>query len=45
MKEKVQAAIDNYVLAYTHNDKELFISLWASDAILKTQLEQSLVLV
>ena len=33
MKEKVQAAIDNYVLAYTNNDKELFTSLWAPDAI------------
>ena len=33
MKEKVQAAIDNYVLAYTNNDKDLFISLWAPDAI------------
>ena len=33
MKEKVQTAIDNYVLAYTNNDKELFTSLWAPDAI------------
>ena len=33
MKEKVQAALDNYVLAYTNNDKELFTSLWAPDAI------------
>ena len=33
MKEKVQAAIDNYVLAYTNNDKELFLSLWSSEAI------------
>ena len=24
MKEKVQSALDNYVLAYTNNDKSLF---------------------
>ena len=33
MKENVQTAIDNYVLAYTNNDKELFLSLWSSEAI------------
>jgi steroid Delta-isomerase len=33
MKQKVQAALDNYVLAYTNNDKELFTSLWALDAV------------
>ena len=44
MKEKVQAALDKYVLAYTNNDKELFASLWAPDAILRIQLEQSHVL-
>ena len=33
MKEKVQFALDNYVLAYKNNDKELFRSLWDDKAI------------
>ena len=33
MKEKVQSALDNYVLAYTNNDKSLFRSLWDDQAI------------
>ena len=33
MKEKVQSALDNYVLAYKNNDKELFRSLWDDKAI------------
>ena len=33
MKEKVQSALDNYVLAYKNNDKELFRSLWDDRAI------------
>ena len=33
MKEMVQSALDNYVLAYTNNDKELFKSLWDNEAI------------
>ena len=33
MKEKVQSALDNYVLAYKNNDKSLFRSLWDDQAI------------
>lgn len=33
MKEIVQSALENYVLAYTNNDKELFLSLWSPEAI------------
>ena len=33
MREKVQSALDNYVLAYKNNDKELFRSLWDDKAI------------
>ena len=33
MKEMVQAALDNYVLAYKNNDKNLFRSLWDDAAI------------
>ena len=33
MKEKVQSALDNYVLAYMNNDKDLFRSLWDEEAI------------
>ena len=33
MKDKVQAALNNYVLAYENNDKELFKSLWDDKAI------------
>jgi len=33
MKKLVQSALDNYVLAYSNNDKELFLSLWDSAAI------------
>ena len=33
MKEKVQSALDNYVLAYKNNDKDLFRSLWDDKAI------------
>ena len=33
MKEKVQAALDKYVLAYANNDKDLFLSLWSPEAI------------
>lgn len=33
MKEMVQSALDNYVLAYTNNDKELFKTLWDNEAI------------
>ena len=33
MKETVQAALDNYVLAYKNNDKNLFRSLWDDAAI------------
>ncbi len=33
MKEVVQSALDNYVQAYTNNDKELFKSLWDNEAI------------
>ena len=33
MKEKVQSALDNNVLAYTNNDKSLFRSLWDDQAI------------
>jgi steroid delta-isomerase len=33
MKEKVQLALDNYVLAYSTNDKKLFSSLWDDEAI------------
>ena len=30
MRDKVQAALNNYVLAYENNDKELFKSLCCS---------------
>ena len=33
MKEMVQSALDNYVLAYKNNDKELFQSLWDDHAV------------
>ncbi|MFL2718359.1 MAG: nuclear transport factor 2 family protein [Gammaproteobacteria bacterium] len=33
MKEIVQSALDNYVLAYKNNDKELFQSLWDDHAV------------
>ena len=33
MKEIVQSALDNYVLAYNNNDKELFQSLWDDHAV------------
>lgn len=33
MKEKVQLALDNYVLAYLTNDKKLFSSLWDDEAV------------
>ena len=33
MKQLVQAALDNYVLAYSNNDKELFLSLWDLAAV------------
>ena len=33
MKEKVQLALDNYVLAYSTNDKKLFSSLWDDEAV------------
>ena len=33
MKEKVQSALDNYVLAYMNNDKSLFRSLWDDEAV------------
>ena len=33
MKEKVQSAMDNYVLAYRNNDKSLFRSLWDDEAV------------
>ena len=33
MKEMVQSALDNYVLAYKNNDKNLFKSLWDDEAI------------
>ena len=33
MRDKVQAALNNYVLAYENNDKELFKSLWDDKAI------------
>ena len=33
MKEMVQSAQDNYVLAYKNNDKELFQSLWDDHAV------------
>ena len=33
MKDKVQAALNNYVLAYSDNNKDLFLSLWAPEAI------------
>ena len=33
MKEMVQSALDNYVLAYKNNDKDLFKSLWDDEAV------------
>jgi steroid delta-isomerase len=33
MKEMVQSALDNYVLAYKNNDKALFRSLWDDKAV------------
>lgn len=33
MKEKVQLALDNYVLSYSTNDKKLFSSLWDDEAV------------
>ena len=33
MKEKVQSALNNYVLAYSNNDKDLFRSLWDEEAV------------
>ena len=33
MKEMVRSALDNYVLAYKNNDKELFQSLWDAHAV------------
>tara|TARA_B100000959_G_scaffold287387_1_gene371649 strand:- start:31 stop:459 length:429 start_codon:yes stop_codon:yes gene_type:complete len=33
MKEMVQSALDNYVLAYKNNDKPLFRSLWDDKAV------------
>ncbi|MDA7796696.1 nuclear transport factor 2 family protein [Gammaproteobacteria bacterium] len=33
MKQKVQSALDNYVLAYSTNDKDLFLTLWDPSAI------------
>ncbi len=33
MKEIVQSALDNYVLAYRNNDKALFRSLWDDKAV------------
>ena len=33
MKDKVQAALNGYVLAYDNNDKLLFKSLWDDEAI------------
>ena len=33
MKDKVQAALNNYVLAYETNDKALFKSLWDDQAV------------
>ena len=33
MKEMVQSALNNYVLAYKNNDKDLFKSLWDDEAV------------